>query len=339
MPKKVTMTDVAKACGVSQTLVSFVLNGRTDKGVSDATREKVLSCAKKLGYTPNLAARLLRSEKSGCVGLSVLHPERIPGLFALTEGLCEKAKEMGLSVLLAENDLFGAAPASFRERSYRSDGMILLLPGPADISEKDTAALESLRENSQRAGFPLLFIGGEDEELFGNGAFSLSSALLCAEAVKRLCEIGAENIGFVKDAGTYAGTVEAFAETVGKHGVKGTVLDVREVYAYRNSFDAFIAGNAEIYLRLCMEFLRRSELFSEKYAVISLGVSCSAGSLFPAPASVSYDLRSCGAAAPEALLGKNIDGYAPKTVFTPGTAPLTDFVKRRSRSSDNAWMF
>ena len=49
MSKKLTMTDVAKKCGVSQTLVSFVLSGK-DYGISDSTRQKVLDTAAKLGY-------------------------------------------------------------------------------------------------------------------------------------------------------------------------------------------------------------------------------------------------------------------------------------------------
>lgn len=339
MPKKVTMTDVARMCGVSQTLVSFVLNGRTDKGVSDATKEKVLTCAQKLGYTPNLAARLLRSEKSGCIGLSALHPEKIPGLFAFTEGLCEKAKQAGLSVLLTGNVLSVTEDIGSREKSGGCDGMILLLPDASAVSPEERAAADSLRETCKRAGLPLLIVGGEDEEYFGNGAFSLSGALPCAEAVKQLCGIGAENIAFVRDAGTFSGTAEAFDEAVGKHGIRGTVLDVRDVYAYRNRFDAFITGSTEIYLRLSMEFLRRSETFAEKTAVVTLGVPGSGSSPFPAPASVSCDYRSCGASAPEALLGMNADPFSPKTVFTPGDFPLTDFVKRRSRSGDNAWMF
>lgn len=48
--KKVTSQDVAKAAGVSQTTVSFILNGTNKMKFSEETRERVLSAAAKLGY-------------------------------------------------------------------------------------------------------------------------------------------------------------------------------------------------------------------------------------------------------------------------------------------------
>ena len=40
--KKVTSSDVAKRAGVSQSTVSFVLNGRADISISESTRRRVL---------------------------------------------------------------------------------------------------------------------------------------------------------------------------------------------------------------------------------------------------------------------------------------------------------
>ena len=48
--KNVTIAEVAKAAGVSSATVSYVLNGRTDIKVAEATREKVLSVCRELGY-------------------------------------------------------------------------------------------------------------------------------------------------------------------------------------------------------------------------------------------------------------------------------------------------
>lgn len=45
---KVTRKDIAKAAGVSQTAVSFALNGK--KGISETTRHIILNTAEKLGY-------------------------------------------------------------------------------------------------------------------------------------------------------------------------------------------------------------------------------------------------------------------------------------------------
>jgi hypothetical protein len=45
--------------GVSRTTVSFVLNGVRNRGISEATRDRVLAVARELGYAPNAAARQL----------------------------------------------------------------------------------------------------------------------------------------------------------------------------------------------------------------------------------------------------------------------------------------
>jgi LacI family transcriptional regulator len=57
----VGIKDIARELGISTGTVDRALNGKPD--VSPATRARVLELAKKLGYTPNLAARFLQSRK------------------------------------------------------------------------------------------------------------------------------------------------------------------------------------------------------------------------------------------------------------------------------------
>jgi DNA-binding LacI/PurR family transcriptional regulator len=65
----INMKDLAKACGVSVATVSRVINA--DPAVKPETREKVLAAAKRLGFTPNLAARSLKLAKSRTVGIII----------------------------------------------------------------------------------------------------------------------------------------------------------------------------------------------------------------------------------------------------------------------------
>ncbi|MEM9625962.1 MAG: LacI family DNA-binding transcriptional regulator [Pseudomonadota bacterium] len=62
-----TIYDVAKAAGVSPKTVSRVMNG--DGPVRAATREAVLEVINRLGYVPSTAARVMKSNKSGLLGL------------------------------------------------------------------------------------------------------------------------------------------------------------------------------------------------------------------------------------------------------------------------------
>ena len=66
MPR-ITSKDVAREAGVSQTTVSFVLNGRDEYGISEGTRRLVLDTAQRLGYVPSAAASSLRAGRSSVV--------------------------------------------------------------------------------------------------------------------------------------------------------------------------------------------------------------------------------------------------------------------------------
>lgn len=63
MSRPPTSRDVARLAGVSQAAVSYALTGRGT--LSAATRERVLRVAESIGYRPNLAARSMRTRRSG----------------------------------------------------------------------------------------------------------------------------------------------------------------------------------------------------------------------------------------------------------------------------------
>lgn len=70
--KRQTIKEIAKLAGVSPTAVSFVINGHN--GVSDATREKVLSVIKMTGFVPNAASQRLTMKKS--FNIALIYPKR-----------------------------------------------------------------------------------------------------------------------------------------------------------------------------------------------------------------------------------------------------------------------
>ena len=61
-----TITDLARALNLSISSVSYALNGQ--KGVSEATRRRVLEYAARVGYVPNSAARALSRSRVGAIG-------------------------------------------------------------------------------------------------------------------------------------------------------------------------------------------------------------------------------------------------------------------------------
>ncbi|WP_137702587.1 LacI family DNA-binding transcriptional regulator [Marimonas lutisalis] len=67
--RPLTLRDVSDASGVSEMTVSRVLRNRGD--VSDATRQKVLQAAKRLGYVPNKIAGALASQRVNLVAVII----------------------------------------------------------------------------------------------------------------------------------------------------------------------------------------------------------------------------------------------------------------------------
>lgn len=95
----VTIKDIAAASGVSIYAVSRVLNDKPIYLV-DSKRKLILETAQKMGYSPNILARNLRSKKSGMVGFVV---NCISDSFhvQLIQDLNQKFSENGYSFIIS----------------------------------------------------------------------------------------------------------------------------------------------------------------------------------------------------------------------------------------------
>lgn len=120
-----TLSDVAKAAGVSLATASKALNGRSD--VSETTRQRVLAVAAELHFAPNVLAKNLVEGRSRTVGL-VTHD--LEGRFSIPVLMgAEDAAGVGqMSVLLCD-----ARGDAIRERYHvrallgrRVDGLIVV---------------------------------------------------------------------------------------------------------------------------------------------------------------------------------------------------------------------
>lgn len=67
--KRCTSHDVAKAAGVSQSLVSLVLNDVPGKQIKPETRKRILEVAHDMNYTINVNAKNVRKNKSSAIGI------------------------------------------------------------------------------------------------------------------------------------------------------------------------------------------------------------------------------------------------------------------------------
>lgn len=68
---RVTIKQIAEELGISHSTVSRVLNDKKDTLVGDATRERVLQTAKRMGYRPNRIAQALQGKGTQLIGVFV----------------------------------------------------------------------------------------------------------------------------------------------------------------------------------------------------------------------------------------------------------------------------
>mgnify|MGYP002377590999 CR=1 FL=1 len=151
--RPLTLRDVSEACGVSEMTVSRVLRNRDD--VSPATREKVLTAARALGYVPNKIAGGLASQQVNLVAVIVpslsnmVFPEVLGGISAALEdtGLQPVFGVTNYSPDREENVLYEML-------SWRPSGVII-------AGLEHTEAAQAMLQN---AGIPIVEIMDSDGE-------------------------------------------------------------------------------------------------------------------------------------------------------------------------------
>jgi len=96
---RITLKQVAEAAGVSLATASYSLGG--GGSVGQETRERVMAVAERLGYKPNLAAKAMRTGRTGTLGL-VLPDLTNPFFPLLAQTVINAAREGGYDVFLTD---------------------------------------------------------------------------------------------------------------------------------------------------------------------------------------------------------------------------------------------
>ncbi|MFD9738392.1 LacI family DNA-binding transcriptional regulator [Umezawaea sp. NPDC059074] len=134
--KRPTISDIAKAAGVSTGAVSYALNGRP--GVSETTRRRVVEIADRLGWVPSSAARSLSDGRANAIGLVIDRPARELGVepffVQLIAGIQDALADGPTALLLQVTDDSAAELEAYRRwwAGRRVDGVLL-----ADLRASD----------------------------------------------------------------------------------------------------------------------------------------------------------------------------------------------------------
>lgn len=209
-PRRARLRDVADHAGVSQGLVSRMLNNDPNLTVRPETREAVLAAVRHFDYVPNSTAASLRRRKTDAIGL-VLDRVTSPVFTDVVHGAEEAAAEFGYGLLMADaeeaekDESFLAAVI----KSRRVDG--LLLQGGysprASMLQRYAESTPSVIVNSQ-----------------GNAAASgvrLEDDAAARTATTHLIELGHRSIAFVSgDPGAASDTRrQGYAEALATAGL------------------------------------------------------------------------------------------------------------------------
>src|SRR5258708_27987145 len=127
-PSTVTMHDVARLAGVSQSTVSRVLSKTPSLvPISEETSKKVLDAVEQLGYFPNLTARSLRVQQSNMIALMIADISN-PFYHAIVRTVQDIARHHNYDVLIANTDMIYENEVHFCEAMMRRpvDGVIMV---------------------------------------------------------------------------------------------------------------------------------------------------------------------------------------------------------------------
>ncbi len=177
-----TSRDVARAAGVSQSTVSYVMSGR--RPISAAVRQRVEDAIAELTYQPNAGARALASQRTQVIALVVpFGPSAdTTSLLPFIEVITSGARQHDFDVLLVTADEGPAALSRLEGRSL-CDAIVLM-----EVEDHDPriAVAAALR-------LPVVLIGVPDDPQ-GLPCVDVDFEMAARLAVEELARAGSERI-------------------------------------------------------------------------------------------------------------------------------------------------
>ncbi len=316
------INDVAKLAGVSISTVSNTLSGR--KNVSAEKQAAVMEAVRRLGYVPNINARLLKSRRTGNIGLFLPFIDG-PFYTMLMQEVYHACSDFGYGMFTHVARDFDSQETAATILSCNIDAAIVL----------NDHLLDGEIETLTARGLPLVF---EDRQIAQKGVSSvvLDNQYGTFQQVAYLAHTGHRRIIYLRGRNNHDGDerYEAYLEAMKKAGLSVEENMVMEgqfsrkvayncVYGYlidktKTLPDAFLCANDEMAFG-CIDALNDLN-YSVPRDVSVVGFDdLDAASFTPALTTVGYSIRDFARMAVEEavrLLGKpHTDGVC-KTLKT-----------------------
>ena len=222
-----SLKDISKICGVSVATVSKALNNHSDIG--EETKENIRRVAKELGYSPNLSARALKTNRTYGIGV-LFADEAMSGLThdyfsGVLDSFKRTAEKKGYDITFINSCKDRPNRMSYLEHSkYRGfDGVVL-----ACIDFNDPEVIELVQSS-----IPVVTI----DYLFNNRIAVVSDNVTgMKELLEYVYGMGHRKIAYIHgaDSATTSSRLSSFYRTAEKLGLSIPDEYIREA-AYRDT--------------------------------------------------------------------------------------------------------
>lgn len=189
--KGITLKDVAKACGVSQTSVSLVMNEK-ECTIPLATQTRIRSVAKAMKYSPDPTARSLATKKTNTIGIII--PDIANAFFSeAVKNLQIELNRYGYDTFLCDSEELFENDVKYINllTSRNVDGLIITMSAES-LAEENQPVIKEILLSS---GVPYVlfdrYFKGDDPKVVVDNTTS------GYEVAKHLIEMGHTKIGVI----------------------------------------------------------------------------------------------------------------------------------------------
>ena len=314
--KKVTSKDVARVAGVSQSLVSLILNQVPDKKIKQETRDHVNKVAAELGYKVNVNARNMKSSRASSIGLFSEWDTNsfiFPPVISTLKTICAE-KDLSITVCSGKTNSSNSYDFVDYYLQNRIDGIIYI----SRVGVKKEGIIETL----EKVGLPFVCISGA-RELDDVSSVDVNYEENGYIAIKTLKEQGYSRVAFILDnklqnlnyaekerlqgcnrgAEEFGLELKAIENFVGWGKEEASYLNQGEEFLKSGDFDAVIGVSYKCYIIL-KAAARINIKVPQDLGVISLDNELFAPYVYPSLTTVDEPLHHITEKAANILLDK-----------------------------------
>jgi DNA-binding LacI/PurR family transcriptional regulator len=327
--QSVTLAQVARHAGVSQSTVSYVLSGK--RSISPATRRRVERSIAALGYHPHAGARALASRRSNVIALMVPLREELylPVMMQFIVSVVTAARGVDHDVLLLTS---AEGPEGVRRvaRTAMVDGLVVM-----DVALRDER-IPALLE----AGRPAVLIG-VPEQTAGLTCVDLDFFAAGAACVEHLAALGHRSVAMIgldpevyrRGAGFAERSLAGFESRARQHGLRAShhPFDaahddiaglVTRLLARRDPPTGLVVHNESVHGPLLEALRTAGRRVPEDVSVVAICPDAMAEQSRPRLSSVHLPAEELGRRAVEMLMHKLAGGSAVgATLLPPALTP------------------